>query len=40
MRLKSHESPRKMGRNSKGRVASARLRQVKKAQKSLREKLR
>ena len=30
MRLKSHETPRKRGRNSKSRLASARLRQLKK----------
>lgn len=29
-RLKSHESPRAMGRNKKGKLATARLRQIKK----------
>jgi len=31
MRLKSHESPRKMGRNKKSPQSSARIRQMKKA---------
>ena len=34
-RLKKHESPRKQGRNSKGKAASARLRQLKKRDKML-----
>ena len=35
MRLKSHETPRKQGRNIKSRAASARLRQLKKRTKTL-----
>ncbi len=31
MRLKSHESPRKMGRNTKSPRNSARIRQIRKA---------
>ena len=30
MRLKRHETPRKLGRNTKSKLASARLRQLKK----------
>ncbi len=37
--LKRWESPRKQGRNIKGRGGSARLRQIKKQQKILRKKL-
>ncbi len=40
MRLKRHESPRKMGRNLKSKLASARLRQLKKRTKTLIKKLR
>ena len=39
-RLKKHESPRKQGRNSKGKAASARLRQLKKRDKMLMRKLK
>ncbi len=39
MRLKSHETPRKQGRNTKSRLASARLRQLKKRTKTLIKKL-
>ena len=39
-RLKKHESPRKQGRNSKGKAASARLRQLKKRDKMLTRKLK
>lgn len=34
MRLKRHESPRRRGRNSKGKLAPAKLRQVKKKTKN------
>ena len=40
MRLKRHESPRKMGRTLKSKLASARLRQLKKMTKTLIKKLR
>lgn len=41
MRLKSWESPRKMGkRNDKGRLASARLRQIKKRDQKLKQQLK
>ncbi|MDJ0600689.1 MAG: hypothetical protein QNJ37_17820 [Crocosphaera sp.] len=41
MRLKSWESPRKMNqRNSKGRLASARLRQLRKRNKQLKQELK
>ncbi|MEB3826004.1 hypothetical protein [Phormidium sp. CCY1219] len=39
-RLKSWESPRKPGRNTKGKGGSARQRQLKKQQKMLRKKLK
>jgi hypothetical protein len=39
MRLKSHESPRKQGRNDKGPKRSARTRQLKKAKKLFLKKL-
>lgn len=39
-RLKSWESPRKQGRNDKGRGGSARARQLKKQQQMLRKKLK
>ncbi|MFP4133730.1 MAG: hypothetical protein ACLFTJ_06195 [Halothece sp.] len=39
MRLKSWESPRKQGRNKKGKAATARLRQLKKQNKQLKKKL-
>jgi hypothetical protein len=39
MRLKSWESPRKMGRNDKSKQASARLRQLKKQSKTWKKKL-
>lgn len=39
-RLKNHESPRSMGRNSKGSLASARLRQLKKQRNTTRNKLK
>ena len=40
MRLKSHETPRKMGRrNDKGKLSSARLRQLKKKYKQLKKNL-
>jgi len=39
-RLKSHESPRKKGRNRKGRGGSAKLRQYKKRMKTLSKKLK
>jgi hypothetical protein len=38
-RLKSHETPRSSGRNSKGKTASARLRQLKKRLQILRKAL-
>ncbi|WP_198139241.1 hypothetical protein [Crocosphaera chwakensis] len=41
MRIKSWESPRKMNRrNDKGRLASARLRQLKKRNKQLKQELK
>lgn len=40
MRLKSWESPRKQGRNDKGKGGSARARQLKKQQQMLRKKLK
>jgi hypothetical protein len=40
MRLKSWESPRKQGRNDKGKGGSARQRQLKKQQQMLRKKLK
>ncbi len=40
MRLKSWESPRKEGRNNKGRGGSARQRQLKKRQQMLRKRLK
>ncbi len=40
MRLKRHETPRKQGRNIKSRLASARLRQLKKRTKTLIKKLK
>lgn len=39
-RLKSHESPRKTGRNDKGKLAAARQRQLKKATGQLRKRLK
>ena len=39
-RLKSWESPRKRGRNNKGKGGSARARQLKKREKLLRKKLK
>lgn len=39
-RLKSWESPRRQGRNDKGRGGSARARQLKKQQQMLRKKLK
>ncbi|AFY69893.1 hypothetical protein Pse7367_1604 [Thalassoporum mexicanum PCC 7367] len=39
-RLKRWESPRKTGRNIKGRGGTARLRQIKKQQQQLRKKLK
>jgi hypothetical protein len=39
MRLKRWESPRKEGRNQKGKAATARLRQLKKQNKQLKKKL-
>ena len=39
-RLKKHESPRKQGRNTKSKVASARLRQLKKRNRLLAKKLK
>ena len=39
-RLKSWESPRKRGRNDKGKGGSARARQLKKREKLLRQKLK
>lgn len=39
-RLKRWESPRRQGRNDKGRGGSARLRQLKKQQQMLRNKLK
>jgi hypothetical protein len=39
-RLKSWESPRKRGRNDKGKGGSARARQLKKREKLLRKKLK
>jgi len=35
MRLKRHETPRKQGRNFKSKLASARLRQIKKRTKMM-----
>ncbi|MEG3978192.1 hypothetical protein QT970_26785 [Microcoleus sp. herbarium8] len=40
MRLKSWESPRSEGRNSKGKGGSARARQLKKQQQTLRKQLK
>jgi len=40
MRLKSWETPRREGRNEKGKGGSARTRQLKKAEKQLRQKLK
>ncbi|MBD2310138.1 hypothetical protein H6G20_00390 [Desertifilum sp. FACHB-1129] len=40
MRLKSWESPRREGRNNKGKGGSARARQLKKQQQVLRNKLK
>lgn len=40
MRLKRWESPRRQGRNDKGRGGTARLRQIKKQQQMLRKKLK
>jgi hypothetical protein len=40
MRLKRWESPRKEGRNDKGRGGSARQRQIKKQQQMLRKRLK
>jgi hypothetical protein len=40
MRLKSWETPRKEGRNKKGRGGSARARQLLKARQQLRKKLK
>ncbi|MCX7595548.1 MAG: hypothetical protein N2235_17680 [Fischerella sp.] len=40
MRLKRWESPRRQGRNDKGKGGSARKRQIKKQQQMLRQKLR
>ena len=40
MKLKSWESPRKQGRNNKGKIASARLRQLKKQAQMLRARLK
>jgi hypothetical protein len=40
MYIKSHESPRKMGRNSKGRGGAARTRQLKKQYRTLANKLK
>jgi hypothetical protein len=40
MYIKSHESPRKTGRNDKGRGGSARARQLRKQQQVLRKKLK
>ena len=40
MRLKRWESPRKQGRNKKGKGGSARKRQLKKQQQMLRQKLK
>lgn len=39
-RLKRWETPRKKGRNTKGKLAAARLRQIKKQNKRLRNKLK
>jgi len=39
-RLKSWESPRRQGRNDKGKGGSARARQLKKREKMLRQKLK
>lgn len=38
-RIKSHETPRKLGYNDKSGAASARLRQLKKRQQELRRRL-
>lgn len=38
-RLKKHESPRSQGRNSKGKLSAARLRQLKKSKNNLRKRL-
>ena len=40
MRLKSWESPRRQGRNNKGKGGSARARQLKKREQMLRKRLR
>lgn len=40
MQLKRWESPRKRGRNKKGKLASARLRQIKKRDQMLKNKLK
>ena len=40
MRIKSWESPRKRGRNKKGKQASARLRQIKKRNKMIKNRLK
>lgn len=40
MRLKSWESPRKQGRNDKGKGGSARQRQIRKQMKMLKQKLK
>jgi hypothetical protein len=40
MKLKKHESPRKMGRNDKSKLSAAKLRQIKKRNKLLLENLR
>ena len=41
MRIKNHETPRKMGvRNKKGKIAAAKLRQIKKKEKMLIKKLK
>lgn len=40
MRLKSWESPRKQGRNDKGKGGSARQRQIRKQMKMLQQKLK
>ncbi len=39
MKIKKHESPRKLGRNHKGKLSSARLRQLKKQRQLIRRKL-
>lgn len=40
MRLKSWESPRRQGRNDKGKGGSARARQIRKQQQMLRQRLK